>query len=81
MFILMSAYKRLTDEQIIQSVMDYVAKFPKANRNNILKYTLGCHTRKRELEKEGKLMLPKAQPVGNAWRKFIIDKKPIVYAS
>ena len=81
MFILMSEYRRLTDEQIIQNVMEYVTKFPNANRNNILKYTLGCHTRKRELEKQGKLMLPKAQPVGNAWRKFTIDKKPMTYAN
>lgn len=65
----MREYARITDDDIIKHVLDYMSKFPNANRNQIMQHTIGNHTRLRELESKGLITLPAPQRRGQAWRK------------
>lgn len=65
----MSAYKRFTDEQVIANVVEYMNKFPNASRYTVLKNCISSESRIRDLEKQGKLVLPKPQKQGDTWRR------------
>ena len=64
----------LTDEDIIQSAIDYMAKYPNAGRNKVVLNTRGDTNRIRALVKANKIKLPPPQKPGKAWAKhFKID--------
>jgi len=74
----MRAYQRLTDEEIIQRVHDYMEKYPNAGRNKIILNATGCAERVRKLESEGRITLPKPLPLGSKsnWAKyFTMDRR------
>ena len=60
----MGLYNKATDEQVIQSALDYMEKYPNASRYNVIKNTIGNEKRIRDLEKLGLVKLPKALPKG-----------------
>ena len=70
----------MTDEQVIQKVNEYLARFPNAKRNTILTYGgVGSAERLKRLEQEGKITLPKATPMherNNNWRSYFTKKVP-----
>lgn len=68
MFILRT-YRRLTDQEVINSAIEYMTRFPNASRYQVVKNTLGNESRIRDLEKQGLVKLPKPQVRGEAWRK------------
>ena len=71
MFVLMvSDYKKKTDEELIAIVNQYMEDHPNAGRNHIILHANGSHKRIRELDKQGLISLPKAQPRGGVWRKY-----------
>lgn len=65
----MREYARITDDDIIKHVLDYMSKFPNAGRYQIMQHTIGNHTRLREIERKGLITLPAPQKRGHAWRK------------
>lgn len=80
MFVLMvSDYKKKTDEELIAIVNQYMEDHPNANRNHVILHSHGSHQRIRELDKKGLISLPKAQPRGGTWRKYFyiqsVDKE------
>ena len=71
MFVLMvSDYKKKTDEELIAIVNQYMEDHPNAGRNHIILHANGSHKRIRELDKQELISLPKAQPRGGVWRKY-----------
>lgn len=76
MFILNKLH--LTDEQIIQSAMDYMAKYPNAGRNKVVMNTRGDTNRVRALVQANKIKLPPPQKTGDAWRNFTYRRNEIV---
>ena len=71
MFVLMvSDYKKKTDEELIAIVNQYMEDHPNAGRNHIILHADGRHRRIRELDKQGLISLPKAQPRVGLWRKY-----------
>ena len=80
MFVLMvSDYKKKTDEELIAIVNQYMEDHPNAGRNQVILNSHGSHQRIRELDKKGLISLPKAQPRGGTWRKYFyiqsVDKE------
>ena len=67
---MVSDYKKKTDEELIAIVNQYMEDHPNAGRNNIILHANGSHKRIRELDKQGLISLPKAQPRGGVWRKY-----------
>ena len=63
-------YKKKTDEELIVIVNKYMEDHPNANRNHIILHAHGNHQRIRDLDKQGLISLPKAQPKGGVWRKY-----------
>jgi len=63
-------YKKKTDEELIAIVNQYMEDHPNAGRNHIILHAHGNHQRIRELDKQGLISLPKAQPRGGVWRKY-----------
>ncbi len=63
-------YKKKTDEELIAIVNKYMEDYPNAGRNHIILHANGNHKRIRELDKQGLISLPKAQPRGGVWRKY-----------
>ena len=61
-----------SDEEVVKSIMEYITKYPNANRYNVIKNSLSSEKRIRDLEKRGIIKLPKAQPIGHAWGKNFI---------
>ena len=71
MFVLMvSDYKKKTDEELIAIVNQYMEDHPNAGRNQVILNSHGSHQRIRELDKQGLISLPKAQPKGGVWSKY-----------
>jgi hypothetical protein len=72
--------RAMTDEQVIQKVNEYLAKFPNVKRNIMLTYGgVGSAERLKRLEEEGKITLPKATPMhkrNNTWRNYLTKKVP-----
>ena len=72
-------YRRKTDEELIAIVNQYMEDYPNAGRNHIILHANGNHKRIRELDKQGLISLPKAQPRGGTWRKYFyiqsVDKE------
>jgi uncharacterized protein YtpQ (UPF0354 family) len=66
----MGLYNKATDEQVIQSALDYMEKYPNASRYNVIKNTIGNEKRIRDLEKLGLVKLPKPLPKGGVWGKY-----------
>jgi len=76
------AYKRFTDQEIINSALEYMTKFPNAGRYKVILNTLGNESRIRDLEKQGLVKLPTPEPRGKAWRRsFTMYSKPIERAT
>ena len=67
---MVSDYKKKTDEELIAIVNQYMEDYPNAGRNHIILHANGNHKRIRELDKQGLISLPKAQPRGGVWRKY-----------
>jgi hypothetical protein len=67
---MVSDYKKKTDEELIAIVNQYMEDHPNAGRNHIILHAHGNHQRIRELDKQGLISLPKAQPRGGTWRKY-----------
>jgi hypothetical protein len=67
---MVSDYKKKTDEELIAIVNQYMQDHPNAGRNHIILHANGSHKRIRELDKQGLISLPKAQPKGGVWRKY-----------
>ena len=67
---MVSDYKKKTDEELIAIVNQYMEDHPNAGRNHIILHANGSHKRIRELDKQGLISLPKAQPKGGVWRKY-----------
>jgi hypothetical protein len=67
---MVSEYKKKTDEELIAIVNQYMEDYPNAGRNHIILHANGNHKRIRELDKQGLISLPKAQPRGGVWRKY-----------
>ena len=61
---MVSNYKKKTDEELIEAVNQYMEKYPKATRNQIVLHATGNAARVRELAKQGLIKLPKALPKG-----------------
>ena len=61
---MVSNYKKKTDEELIEAVNQYMEKYPKATRNQIVLHATGNAERVRKLAKENKIKLPKALPKG-----------------
>jgi proline dehydrogenase len=76
---MVSDYKKNTDEELIAIVNQYMEDHPNAGRNHIILHAHGNHQRIRELDKQGLISLPKAQPKGGTWRKYFyiqsVDKE------
>jgi hypothetical protein len=76
---MVSDYKKKTDEELIAIVNQYMEDHPNAGRNHIILHANGSHKRIRELDKQGLISLPKAQPRGGTWRKYFyiqsVDKE------
>ena len=72
MFVLMNNLKVKTDEQLIEAVNQYMEKYPKATRNQIVLHATGNAERVRKLAKENKIKLPKALPKGSNsnWNRY-----------
>jgi len=66
----MSRHKANTDEELIVIVNKYMEDCPNAGRNQVILNSHGNHQRIRELDKQGLISLPKAQPRGGVWRKY-----------
>ena len=75
MFILNKLH--LTDEQIIQSALEYMTKFPNAGRNQVILHTRGDTNRVRKLVQANKIKLPPPQKAGSAWRNFSYRRNEI----
>jgi len=69
---MVSNYKKKTDEELIEAVNQYMEKYPKATRNQIVLHATGNAERVRKLAKENKIKLPKALPKGtnSSWGKY-----------
>ena len=67
---MVSDYKKKTDEELIAIVNQYMEDHPNAGRNHIILHANGSHKRIRELDKQGLISLPKAQPRGGVWREY-----------
>ena len=67
-----SNYKRKTDEEFIEMIHAYMARYPNASRNKIVMNATGNPTRVRELEKRGLITLPKPLPSGSKsnWARY-----------
>jgi hypothetical protein len=65
-------YKKKTDEELIEAVNQYMEKYPKATRNQIVLHATGNAERVRKLAKENKIKLPKALPKGSNsnWNRY-----------
>ena len=76
---MVSDYKKKTNEELIAIVNQYMEDHPNAGRNHIILHAHGNHQRIRELDKQGLISLPKAQPRGGTWRKYFyiqsVDKE------
>ena len=59
-----------TDEELIAIVNKYMEDHPNAGRNHIIIHSHGNHQRIRDLDRKGLISLPKAQPRGDAWRRY-----------
>ena len=66
----MNNTKMKTDEELIAIVNQYMEDHPNAGRNQVILNSHGNHQRIRELDKQGLISLPKAQPRGGMWRKY-----------
>lgn len=66
----MNRYKANTDEELIAIVNKYMEDHPNAGRNQVILNSHGSHQRIRDLDKQGLITLPKAQPRGGTWRKY-----------
>jgi hypothetical protein len=67
-----------TDEQLIEMVIQYMEKYPKATRNQVVLHATGNAERVRDLYKRGLIKLPKALPKGtnSSWGKYFhIDSR------
>lgn len=69
---MLSNYKKKTDEEFIEQIKAYMARYPNASRNKIIQHATGNPTRVRELEKRGLITLPKPLPSGSKsnWAKY-----------
>jgi hypothetical protein len=67
---MISDYKKKTEEELIAIVNKYMEDQPNAGRNQVILNSHGSHQRIRELDKQGLISLPKAQPRGGVWRKY-----------
>jgi hypothetical protein len=70
--------KSRTDEELIAMVNKYMQDHPTATRNNIILNSSGSQGRVRDLDKQGRIKLPKALPkgTGSSWGKyFYIDSR------
>ena len=66
----MSNLKVKSDEELIAIVNKYMEEHPNAGRNHVILHSHGNHQRIRELDKQGRISLPKAKPRGDMWRKY-----------
>jgi hypothetical protein len=80
-FVLMRNLKVKTDEQIIETVNQYIEKYPNASRNQIVLHATGNGERVRGLAKKGLIKLPPPLPKGsksNWYKHFSVTTKPLV---
>jgi hypothetical protein len=75
MFILRE-YQRYTDQEVIDSAVEYMTKYPNAGRYQVVKNSLGNESRIRDLAKKGLVKLPHPQVRGLAWKKYFIIDPP-----
>ena len=76
------AYKKYTDQEVIDIVNNYMNKYPMASRSKILTYSEAAGSKRIcELEAKGLIKLPDRRSASrrdNSWKKYTISPK-VVY--